>query len=312
MVREAITRLSPLGCSGWPGPRAGWLLCVVHRVPCLGGSGNPGKLQSRAASAQPLWFGTRAGRGPAARASPWGTPAGPASSLRRAVRTGSCGGVGPAPRGRADHRSPPPPTLCSAGGVTSDPWPGPRPEERLASSCSTSSSCRGSLNRINLLENGDHCSLGARSPRAAAPRPGRRRALEFGIGDRGGEGGGGAPRGLRACRGKPAMPAGDQPLEGRLRLPAAPEHVMEARGLGQLRVGPVCLQEAGEAPPPPPCPNPARQGRGTARPPAQAPSPRPRLWLSIHSCKMNKLLTSGQIQVLPNRRGAGPTMNQLT
>lgn len=62
------------------------------------------------------------------------------------------------------------------------------------------------------------------------------------------------------------------------------------------------------------CPNPSRQGRGTARPQPspQDRAPRPQLWLSIDSCKMNKLLTSGQIQVLPNRRGTGPTMNQLT
>lgn len=286
---------------------------MVHRVPCLGGLGQPGKVAITCGERAALVVWDPGG--------PWtcspGEPSGDAGRPRKLTAAGREDrelrrGWASAPR-ESGPPLPSPPTLCSAGGVTSDPWPGPRPEERLASSCSTSSSCRGSLNRINLLENGDHCSLGARCPRAAAPRPGRRRALEFGIGDRGGEGGGGAPRGLRACRGKPAMPAGDQPLEGRLRLPAAPEHVMEARGLGQLRVGPVCLQEAGEAPPPPPpCPNPARQGRGTARPPAQAPSPRPRLWLSIHSCKMNKLLTSGQIQVLPNRRGAGPTMNQLT
>lgn len=107
------------------------------------------------------------------------------------------------------------------------------------------------------------------------------------------------------------MPAGDQPLEGRLRLPEAPVHVMEARGLRQLRVGRLCLQEAGEALPAA-VPKPATPRPRDRKTPAQAPSPRPQFWLSTDSCKRNKLLTSGQIQVLPNRRGAGPTMNQLT
>lgn len=164
-------------------PGAGGLLCVVCRVSCLGGSGSWGKLQSRAAagaqSAQLLWVGTRA-LDLQRQAGIRGTPAGMASTLRPCGQGADRGG--PAPSGRADHYSPPPQLCCRDRGVTSDPWPGPRPEERLASSCSTSSSCRGSLNRINLLENGDHRCLGARCPRAA-PRPGRQRALEFRIDD---------------------------------------------------------------------------------------------------------------------------------
>lgn len=84
---------------------------------------------------------------------------------------------------------------------------------------------------------------------------------------------------------------------------------MEARELPQLRVGWFRLQEAGEALPEPKPVTPRPRDRKTSD---QALSPHPQLWLSIDSCKMNKLLTSGQIQVLPNRRGAVPTMNQLT
>lgn len=220
MARETVTRLSVV-----PGGRPRCRVTAVCGAQGLlpRGLGQLGKVTITCCGRRPertALVGWDPSRGPAA-------PGGHSGDASRhckhtaAVWTGSCGGGGPAPSGRADHYSPPPQLCCRARGVTSDPWPGPRPEERLASSCSTSSSCRGSLNRINLLENGDHRCLGARCPRAA-PRPGRQRALEFRIDDRGGEEGGGTLRSLQACRGKPAMPLGDQALEGRLRLPPAP------------------------------------------------------------------------------------------
>lgn len=90
--------------------------------------------------------------------------------------------------------------------------------------------------------------------------------------------------------------------------------VMEARGTPPAPGWPLLPAGSWRSPP--------RGGAQTRHAKAEGPqdlspvpktrAPRPQLWLSIDSCKMNKLLTSGQIQVLPNRRGTGPTMNQLT
>jgi hypothetical protein len=119
-----------------------------------------------------------------------------------------------------------------AGDVTPDLWPGPRPVEKLASSCSTSSSCQESLNRINLLEIGDHRSRGVRSPRAA-PGPGRER-LRSPLGKRDQAGGGGASdsRRGRAARGK-----------------ALPVSRSSARNEGERSFGPVSLGRSWRRPP---------------------------------------------------------------
>lgn len=125
--------------------------------------------------------------------------------------------------------SPPPGRLGEGGKPTPDLWPGPRPEERLASSCSTSSSCRESLNRINLLVIGDHCSLCARSS-SCLSGPGREGS---GIAGRraGGAGpGGGALRNPRPGGAIQRHPLGTSGGRGKLCLAAAPVPLPEAGG----------------------------------------------------------------------------------
>lgn len=135
-------------------------------------------------------------------------------------------------------------TVLRAGGVTPDLWPGPRPEERLASSCSTSSSCPKSLKRINLLVIGDHRSLGVRSPRLCKDQEAgaqESREGEWDVGD--------LSRISEPGEREPATPAGDKLREGKLCLPASPVRTTESEELRSVPDGPVLLGRNWRCPP---------------------------------------------------------------